>query len=170
MLLSSRFLGAADVHIAVNSLETYAEETVQRIRDIGVNTEFFKANVSDFAQVQYMVQPQFDAIPLYAANTGAARQGVAYCTSKAAVMGFTVALVAEAVQQSVTVNAVAPGFVETAIFKRHPEERRRQLAEAGWLKRVANVEDVANAVTFLASASYVAGEIVDVNGGLVLDP
>lgn len=112
------------------------------------------------------------SIASYAAKRGGLLGGnVSYCTSKAAVMGLTVALAPEAAAHNITVNAVAPGFIDTELFRMHPPERRSMLAASAWLKRVGSVDDVADAVTFLASdrASFITGEILDVNGGLVLD-
>jgi 3-oxoacyl-[acyl-carrier protein] reductase len=97
---------------------------------------------------------------------------VSYSASKTAVMGFTSALATEAARYNITVNAVAPGIVETDLLKSgHPPERRKQLAGYTLLKRLAAPEEIARVITFLASdaAAYITGETVDVNGGLYLD-
>ncbi len=101
---------------------------------------------------------------LYGDNTS-------YSASKAAVMGFTVSLAIEGARYGVAVNAVAPGAVATELTKLHSAERRKTIGDAHLLKRMAEPEEIARVVTFLASdaASFITGEVVDVNGGIYLD-
>jgi NAD(P)-dependent dehydrogenase (short-subunit alcohol dehydrogenase family) len=99
-------------------------------------------------------------------------QNIAYCASKAAIMGLTVALAAEGAPYNITVNAVAPGSIQTDMLAtEHSPERQRFFLERIPLKRFATADEVAAAVVFLASdaAAYITGEIMDVNGGLYLD-
>ncbi|HUP44370.1 MAG TPA: 3-oxoacyl-[acyl-carrier-protein] reductase [Thermoanaerobaculia bacterium] len=91
-----------------------------------------------------------------------------YAASKAALIGFTKALALEIGSRSVTVNAVAPGYIQTAMTDALGEEARQKLEERIALKRLGTPDDVANAVVFLASeqAGYITGTVLNVSGGL----
>jgi 3-oxoacyl-[acyl-carrier protein] reductase len=93
-----------------------------------------------------------------------------YVASKAGVIGLTKALAQEVGSRNITVNAVAPGFIETDMTaKLTPEQRDAMLAKVP-LKRAGLPEDVAAAVKFLASddAAYITGLILSVNGGMYM--
>ena len=91
-----------------------------------------------------------------------------YASSKAALIGFTKALALEIGSRNVTVNAVAPGFVSTAMTDALTQEARDALEGRIALKRLGTVDDVAVAVVFLASeqAGYITGTVLNVSGGL----
>ena len=93
-----------------------------------------------------------------------------YVASKAGVLGLTRALAQEYASRNITVNAVAPGFIETAMTEKMTPEARETLAGRIPLARLGQPEDIAHAVKFLASeqASYITGQVVHVNGGLYL--
>jgi 3-oxoacyl-[acyl-carrier protein] reductase len=93
-----------------------------------------------------------------------------YSAAKAGVVGFTMALAREVGSRAITVNAVAPGYIETAMTDRLSPEQRTALAEQIVLKRLGTPEDVAGAVLYLASdeASYVTGTCLNVSGGLFI--
>jgi 3-oxoacyl-[acyl-carrier protein] reductase len=95
---------------------------------------------------------------------------VNYATSKAAILGFTKALAREVASRNVTVNAVAPGYIETDMTKELPEEATAALTDAIPLQRIGQPGDVAAAVLYLASdgAGYVTGQVLQVNGGLYM--
>jgi 3-oxoacyl-[acyl-carrier protein] reductase len=95
---------------------------------------------------------------------------VNYCASKAGLLGLTKSLAQELASRSVTVNAVAPGFIDTDMTHGLPEELRQKLLGNIPLKRFGTADDVAAAVAFLASddAAYVTGHVLDVNGGLYM--
>lgn len=88
-----------------------------------------------------------------------------YCAAKAALIGATKALAIEAAPRGVTVNAVAPGFIESDMTKDLPVEELKQLVP---MKRFGKAEEVAKLVCFLISddASYITGEVISINGGL----
>lgn len=93
-----------------------------------------------------------------------------YAAAKAGLVGFSKSLAREIAQRNVTVNVVAPGFIETAMTDQIPEKSRNELMDAIPLKRLGAVGDVAAAVTYLASdeAGYVTGHVLNVSGGLYI--
>lgn len=88
-----------------------------------------------------------------------------YCAAKAALIGATKALAMEAAPRGVTVNAVAPGFIESDMTKDLPVDELKNLVP---MKRFGKAEEVAKLVGFLISddASYITGEVISINGGL----
>jgi 3-oxoacyl-[acyl-carrier protein] reductase len=93
-----------------------------------------------------------------------------YAAAKAGLIGLTKSLARELGSRSITVNAVAPGYIETAMTERLPAAAREELAGAIALKRLGSVDDVAAATLYLASeeAGYVTGHVLNVSGGLYI--
>jgi 3-oxoacyl-[acyl-carrier protein] reductase len=93
-----------------------------------------------------------------------------YCAAKAGLVGFTRALAREVGSRGITVNAVAPGFIETDMTAELSGEQRGALQQQIPLARLGAPEDVAAAVLFLCSAgaAYVTGEVINVNGGMYM--
>lgn len=91
-----------------------------------------------------------------------------YSASKAGLIGFTKSLAREVAGRGVRVNAIAPGFVETAMTDKIPEEAKEKLKAQIPLARTARPEEIASVALFLASemASYVTGEVVKIDGGM----
>jgi len=102
-------------------------------------------------------------------QTGQAGQAN-YAASKAGLIGLTMAMAREVASRSITVNAVAPGFIETGMTAVLSEEFKQNAVKMIPLGRVGTPEDVANAVSFLASdeASYITGHVLNVNGGMLM--
>ena len=92
-----------------------------------------------------------------------------YVASKAGIIGMTKSLAKEFGARGVTVNAVAPGFIETKMTEVLPEEVRLNYMKQIPLNRFGSAKDVANACVFLASdnASYITGQVISVNGGMI---
>ena len=91
-----------------------------------------------------------------------------YVASKAGMEGFARALAAEVGSRGITVNTVAPGFIETDMTDQLSEDQRQQMLARVPLARMGQVSEVAQLVTFLASdsAGYITGETIHINGGL----
>lgn len=99
-------------------------------------------------------------------NAGQANYGAA----KAGLIGFSKSLAREIGSRGITVNVVAPGFIETDMTRALPEESRKSLLAQVPLEKLGQPEDIAAAVAFLISpgASYITGETLHVNGGMVM--
>ena len=95
---------------------------------------------------------------------------VNYAASKAAILGFTKSLAREVASRNITINAVAPGYIETDMTKDLSSEATDALREAIPMHRIGQPCEVANAVLYLASegAGYVTGQVLQVNGGLYM--
>lgn len=93
-----------------------------------------------------------------------------YAAAKAGVIGMTKTLAKELGRKGFTVNAVAPGFIMTAMTKAMPKEVLEQMASKVPVARLGETSDIANACLFLASeqASYITGTVISVDGGIVL--
>jgi 3-oxoacyl-[acyl-carrier protein] reductase len=102
-------------------------------------------------------------------QTGQAGQAN-YAASKAGLIGFTMAMAREVASRNITVNAVAPGFIETAMTDNLSAELKAKASEAIPLGRPGTDMDVAHAVRYLASeeAGYVTGHVLKVNGGMLM--
>ncbi len=93
-----------------------------------------------------------------------------YAASKAGVAGFARSLAQEVGSRNITVNAVAPGFIDTDMTKALPEEQRQKLEAGIALSRLGKPEEIAGVVSFLCSdkAAYITGETLQVNGGMYM--
>ena len=89
-----------------------------------------------------------------------------YSASKAALIGFTKSLAKEVARKGIRVNAIAPGFVDTEMTRKIPENVKNKILEQILMGRFATPEKVADAVLFLCNASYITGTVIDVNGGM----
>jgi 3-oxoacyl-[acyl-carrier protein] reductase len=93
-----------------------------------------------------------------------------YAASKAGLIGLTMAIAREVGSRNITCNAIAPGFIATAMTEGLPEEIKQSGLKMIPLARIGTPEDVAGAVSFLASeeASYITGHVLNINGGMLM--
>jgi len=93
-----------------------------------------------------------------------------YSASKAGVIGFTKSIAREYAGRNIQVNAVAPGFIDTAMTQAIPQKDREFLVKQIPLERLGTAEDIAEAVLFLVSSSadYITGQVLNVNGGMYM--
>jgi 3-oxoacyl-[acyl-carrier protein] reductase len=94
-----------------------------------------------------------------------------YAAAKAGIIGFSKSLAREIGSRNITVNVVAPGFIDTDMTRVLPEEQKNAMLSQVPLGRLGDAQDIANAVVFLASNSgaYITGETLHVNGGMLMD-
>ena len=94
-----------------------------------------------------------------------------YCAAKAGMIGFSKSLAREVGTRGITVNAIAPGFIDTDMTRNLAADQRESLISQIPLGRLGDVDDIASAAVFLASpqAAYITGETLHVNGGMHMD-
>ncbi len=124
------------------------------------------------AALKYMTKQRTGTIINIASIVGAMGNAgqVNYVASKAGLIGMTKTIAREYANRNVTSNAVAPGFIDTAMTQALSENVRQELAKQIPLGRLGSSDDVANAVRFLASpaAAYITGQVIHVNGGMYM--
>lgn len=93
-----------------------------------------------------------------------------YSASKAGIIGFTKSLAKEVASRNITVNAVAPGFIQTKMTDVLKEDVKEEILKQIPLKRFGTTEDVANVIKFLISeeSSYITGQVINIDGGMVM--
>ena len=94
-----------------------------------------------------------------------------YAAAKAGIIGFSKSLAREVGSRNITVNVIAPGFIDTDMTKDLPDAQRDDMLKQVPLARLGDVQDIADSVIFLASdsAAYITGETLHVNGGMLMD-
>lgn len=124
------------------------------------------------AAIRPMIRARSGRIINISSVVGLAGQGgqTNYAAAKAGVIGFTKSLAKELGSRNITVNAVAPGFIPTALTDALTEEQKQAILKATPLGRFGAPEEVAYAVSFLASdeAAFITGAVLSVDGGLVM--
>jgi 3-oxoacyl-(acyl-carrier-protein) reductase len=218
----------ADVVFSYQHSKQQADEVTQLIREKGVRTGSYQANVASFDEVRTMVaqiQETFGTVTILVNNAGITRDrsllkmtrqmwdevlgvnldglfnvtqavlpamletgwgriinvssiigqmgnfGQAnYAASKGGAIAFTMSVAREVARKGVTVNAVAPGFIETDMLKGVPEAALEQVKAMTPMGRLGKPEEIADAIVFLASpkASYITGQVLAVNGGMYM--
>jgi 3-oxoacyl-[acyl-carrier protein] reductase len=164
------------IDILVNNAGITRDQLVMRMKradwDAVLNTNLTSAYLCIQQVIGSMLKQRWGRIINVASifgQTGQAGQAN-YAASKAGLIGLTMAIAREVGSRSITCNAVAPGFIETAMTAGLSEEIRQTAAKMIPLGRVGTPEEVANAVAFLASeeAAYITGHVLNVNGGMLM--
>ncbi|MDX9950509.1 MAG: 3-oxoacyl-ACP reductase FabG [Methylophilaceae bacterium] len=165
-----------DVSILVNNAGITRDTLLMRMKDedwdavIGTNLK------SVYRMSQAVIRPMMKArsgriinISSVVGHMGNAGQ-TNYAAAKAGMTGFSKSLAAELGSRGITVNCVAPGFIDTDMTRELPEEQRQSLLQHIPLGRLGQAEEIAAAVAFLASpaAAYITGETLHVNGGMLM--
>ncbi|MCG7334580.1 3-oxoacyl-[acyl-carrier-protein] reductase [Sporosarcina sp. ACRSM] len=91
-----------------------------------------------------------------------------YAASKAGLIGFTKSLALETAKNGITVNAVCPGFIATEMVSAMPEKVLDSIVSKVPMRRLGEVDEIAEAVVYLATANYITGQTINVNGGLYM--
>jgi 3-oxoacyl-[acyl-carrier protein] reductase len=162
------------IEILVNNAGITRDQLVMRMKradwDEVINTNLTSAYLCTQQAISSMLKQRWGRIVNVTSIFGQIGQAgqANYASSKAGLIGFTMAIAREVASRSITCNAVAPGFIETAMTSTLTEEFKQTALKMIPLGRVGTTNDVANAVAFLASeeAGYVTGHVLNVNGGM----
>ena len=164
------------VDILVNNAGITRDQLVMRMKradwDAVLNTNLTSAYLCTQQVISSMLKQRWGRIINITSIFGQIGQAgqANYASSKAGLIGLTMALARELASRSITCNAVAPGFIETSMTAVLGEEFKEGAIKQIPLGRIGTPGDVANAVAFLASeeASYITGHVLNVNGGLLM--
>lgn len=167
-------LGKIDV--LVNNAGITRDQLVMRMKradwDEVINTNLTSAYLCTQQAIASMLKQRWGRIINVTSIFGQIGQAgqANYASSKAGLIGFTMAIAREVGSRSITCNAVAPGFIETAMTSTLTEEFKQTALKMIPLGRAGSTDDVASAVAFLASdeAGYITGHVLNVNGGMFM--
>ncbi len=164
------------VDILVNNAGTTRDDLIMRMSedefDFIIRTNLKSAWLCSKAVIRPMMRKRYGRIVNMSSASGLIGQAgqTNYSASKAGMIGLTKALAREVASRGVTVNAVAPGLIKTALTEKMPQEATDWLLNLVPVGRAGEVEDVAYVVAFLVAeeASYITGQVISVDGGLVM--
>ena len=164
------------IDILVNNAGITRDQLVMRMKradwDAVLNTNLTSAYLCTQQAIGSMLRQRWGRIINITSVFGQMGQAgqANYASSKAGLIGLTMALAREVASRNITCNAVAPGFIETGMTAGLSAEFKQTAVKMIPLGRVGTPEDVANAVSFLASeeASYITGHVLNVNGGMLM--
>ena len=174
------FTGVVDRHgrvdILVNNAGITRDTLLMRMKEVDWDAVLAVNLKSVFnctqAVARHMTKQRYGRVVNIASVVGAmGNAGQAnYAASKAGIMGFTKSVARELASRNVTVNAVAPGFIETEMTAQLPEKAKEAFLAQIPLGRAGQPEDVAQVVKFLISeeASYITGQVIHLNGGMYM--
>ena len=165
-----------DVTILVNNAGITRDTLLMRMKDEDWDAVIATNLTSVYRLSQAVMRPMMKArhgriisVSSIVGHTGNAGQ-TNYAAAKAGMSGFTKSLAQELGSRGVTVNCVAPGFIDTDMTRELPEKVKTDLLAKIPMGKLGNVQDIAAAVAFLASpsAAYITGETLHVNGGMYM--
>jgi 3-oxoacyl-[acyl-carrier protein] reductase len=164
------------IEILVNNAGVTRDTLLMRMKkeewDTVIQTNLSGAFYTTQAVVGSMLRPRWGRIINITSIFGQMGQAgqANYSASKAGLIGFTMAMAREVASRSITVNAVAPGYIDTAMTEGLTAELKAKVNEAIPLGRAGTDMEVAHAVRFLASeeAAYITGHVLKVNGGMLM--
>jgi 3-oxoacyl-[acyl-carrier protein] reductase len=164
------------IDILVNNAGITKDTLLMRMKradwDAVMNTNLTSAYLATQQVISSMLKQRWGRIINVASIFGQMGQAgqANYASSKAGLIGFTMAVAREVGSRGITSNAVAPGFIETAMTEGLAQDLKETALKMIPLGRIGTVDDVANAVRFLASeeASYITGHVLNVNGGMLM--
>jgi 3-oxoacyl-[acyl-carrier protein] reductase len=164
------------IDILVNNAGITRDQLLMRMKradwDAVLNTNLTSAYLCSQQAISSMLRQRWGRIINITSIFGQMGQAgqVNYAASKAGLIGLTMAIAREVGSRSITCNAVAPGFIETAMTAELPAELKESALKMIPLGRVGTAEEVANCVAFLASeeAGYITGHVLNVNGGMLM--
>ena len=164
------------IDILVNNAGTTRDMLIMKMKpedwELVLRTNLFSTYNCSKAATRPMMKKRSGRIINITSVVGLAGQAgqTNYAASKAGMIGFTKSLAKELGSRNITVNAVAPGFIPTALTEVLPEELVQAAIENTPVGRLGAIEDVASAVVFLASdeASFITGQVLTVDGGMVM--
>ena len=147
----------------------YSAEAWNKVLDVNLTGAFYCSKHA----LKYMREQKYGRIVSISSVVGitGARGTVAYGATKAGLIGMMKTMAREVCQKGVTVNCVAPGYIDAGIMSNVPQEYRdTEVIPSIPMGRLGDAKDIANAVTFLASdaASYITGEVLRVDGGFAM--
>lgn len=151
-----------------NLVMKMSEEDFDRVLDTNLKSCF---NTIKHMYRQFLKQKSGRIINISSVVGVSGNAGQAnYAASKAGIIGLTKSMAKELASRNITVNAIAPGYIETEMTDAMPESAKEQVLSTIPFKRGGKPQDVANAVVFLASdmASYITGQVLHVDGGMVM--
>ena len=174
--IKAAFAHFGKIDILVNNAGVTRDQLLMRMKradwDAVLNTNLTSAFLCSQQVISPMLKQRWGRIINITSVFGQIGQAgqANYSSSKAGLIGLTMAIAREVASRNITVNAVAPGFIDTAMTSVLTEEFRQTALKVIPLGRIGTPEDVADAVRFLASeeASYITGHVLSVNGGMTM--
>ena len=151
-----------------NLLLRMSPEEFNKVIDVNLRSVFNYTK----AVIKFMIKQRYGRIINIASVVGLIGNPgqTNYAASKAGIIGFTKSAARELASRNITVNAVAPGFIETDMTEKLNDQQRENLIKNIPLQRLGKPEDVAKVVGFLCSddANYITGQVINVDGGMVM--